>query len=162
MTYFASFIFDFDGLTNKAIVYKMYGDKLKLIKYKKLDYNPYNDVFFISFLDVHYYYNRILTNMKPQFYYTLPSDEEQWWTFCIRPLYKASSSPITYDNDIVFQLAIEEYLKLTGENKNVEHYIIVHNPFSKSKTAYLVEQLSLDEALNIMKEYEYLVLWESI
>jgi hypothetical protein len=163
MTYFISFILNFAGINNKAILFKLTDDyDLKLCKYLNLDYNPYNDVYFVSHLDVHYYYNYISTNMKPYFYYTLPSDEEQWWTFCIKVLYHKSGILPLYGNNVLLKLALEDYKKQGGQIKNVSHYIITFNPQGKYKSIYLVEQVPLHEGIRIMKENEDLTLWLSI
>jgi len=163
MTYFISFILNFAGISNRAILFKLTDDyDLKLYKYLNLDYNPYNDIIFVSFLDVYYYYNYISTNMKPIFYYTLPSDEEQWWTYCIKVLYHKSGFPSSYGNNVLLKLALEDYKKHGGEINNVSHYIIVFNPQNRYKSIYLVRQVPIHEAIKVIKENEDLTLWFSL
>jgi hypothetical protein len=163
MIYFISFILDYAGINNRAILFKLEDNyDLKLCKYLKLDYNPYGDIYIVSFLDVYYYYNYISTNMKPYFYYTLPSDEEQWWTYCIKILYHKSGYQSSYGNNVILKLALEDYKKHYGEINNVTHYIIVFNSQGRYKSIYLVEQIPIHEAIKVMKENEDLTLWFSL
>jgi hypothetical protein len=163
MTYFISFYFDYEGLSNLAFLCKLNNNYPTFLKDIRLNNNPYEDIFFIAIDEKHYYYNFIATNMEPMFKVVLPNFQE-FWIFCVKFLHKESGYSSIHNANIIFNHAVRNYLRQIKKNVDVQHYIItkLFSLFSLPKTIYLVEQIDYDSALKIIKENEALVLWHIV
>jgi hypothetical protein len=171
--YILTYLISFSGITPNAILYEITGIvkstdtyylKAKRIKFiSNVNNNPYGNIYF-AFISKHYSFTRksfVETSLRPLWIIAEGTIEDPMYVF--KSLYHKQ-----YYYRLLKRLKPEEIVDITFKEYMqkpdfifTRHYIITSYA-PDIVNAYLVKPLNEREALSIIADYQYLVLWESI
>jgi hypothetical protein len=147
MTYFIAFRLK-NKITDKATIFLLKNDEVKVVKEIKLNYNPYGDIYvvYIFWDDV------VNTNVEPIFDEVyVEGYEVKIYAF---RLLKYDIQPYT---PRFFPFVFEDNLQIN----NSQHYIVWYD-LDEYKSTYIVEPVSREVFMNVIKQNEIIILWELI
>jgi hypothetical protein len=171
--YILTYLISFSGITPNAILYEImnvvkhpdtYYLKAKRIKFiRDASNNPYGNIYF-AFISKQYSFTRksfVETSLKPLWIIAEGTIEDPMYAFKV--LYHKQ-----YYYSLLRKLLPQEIVDITFKEYMqkpnfifTRHYIITSYA-PDIVNVYLVKPLNEREAISIIADYQYLVLWESI
>jgi len=155
--YVLTYPFYYTGIRkDSAVLVRIHGVRIILVKkYVNILHNPYGDVYFIITDAFQEEGDGFETTLKPIFIYQ--HDKYNFFKiYGLRPIYERhNDNSLSLARDI--DVARKEYAEKHGSMP--KHYIGAY-AFGFSHVC-LCEEVSRDEALKIINDYEPLVLWEA-